>query len=207
MRTSKPLVKRFRPGEHVTFLLADRAQAGEIIASAQAAGLACVYQTPLTDPPTPPFITDYTWNHTTLWAMKSEPTMTYLQSGFGENFREQFARLKKRFPGEILLHLEWVAGNSKMMRESTGPAPAKNVTLGGIPLVFFKTEERLRELLDYCAEIGVFIANPHTFYLEEGGRHPNIAEKRALKAELDPFGLLNPGKMKTAPLNPFAPAA
>jgi FAD/FMN-containing dehydrogenase len=203
----KPLMKRFRPGEHVTFLLADRARSAEIIGSARAAGLACVYHTTLTDPPTPPFITDYTWNHTTLWAMKSDPTITYVQAGFGKNFREQFALLRQRFPGEILLHLEWVAGNSKMLREKTGLTAGENVGLGGIPLVYFKSEARLQELLDYCAEIGVFIANPHTCYLEEGGRHPNIAEKRALKADLDPFGLLNPGKMKTAPLNPFAPAA
>ncbi len=46
-------------------------------------------------------------------------------------------------------------------------------------------------------------------HLEEGGRHPNIADKRALKAEVDPCALLNPGKMKTYPVNPFArePAA
>ena len=201
----KPLLKRFRPGEHVTFLLIDRAKTAEVITSAQAAGIECVYCTPLTDPPTPPFITDYTWNHTTLWAMKSELTMTYLQAGFGPNYKEQFALLRSRFPGEILFHLEWMAGNSKMGSERTG-AIGENVRLGGIPLVFFKSEPRLQELIDYCAEIDVFVANPHTFYLEEGGRHPNIAEKRALKTELDPYGLLNPGKMKTAPLNPFAPA-
>jgi FAD/FMN-containing dehydrogenase len=40
--------------------------------------------------------------------------------------------------------------------------------------------------------------------LEEGGRHPNIADKRAFKADVDPGALLNPGKMKTYPVNPFA---
>ncbi len=202
----KPLAKYIRPGEHVSFLLVDRAQSGEVLESARAAGLSCIYQTPFADPPRPPFITDYTWNHTTLWAMKSDPTITYLQSGFGKNFKEQFAQLRARFPGEVLLHLEWMAGNPKMTREGASPEPTE-VALGGIPLVYYKGEERLRELLAYCAEIGVFIANPHTFYLEEGGRHPNILEKRALKDDLDPGGLLNPGKMKTYAHNPFAPAA
>ena len=134
---------------------------------------------PPDDPPKPPFLTDYTWNHTTLWAIKADPAITYVQSGFGPNFREQFAELRRRFPGEILLHLEWTAGNSKMMR---GNAVAKNpdaIVAGGIPLVFFESEERLDEILRCCDEIGVFIANPHTYYLEEGGRHPNIADKRA----------------------------
>jgi hypothetical protein len=202
----KPLVKYFRPGEHVTFLLVARAQAEAVVASAMAAGLACVYRIPFSDPPKPPFITDYTWNHTTLWAIKSDPTITYVQSGFGENFREQFALLEKKFPGEILLHLEWIAGNSKMVPEEAGPIVGENVRVGGIPLIYFKSEARLREIIAYCAEIGVFIANPHTCYLEEGGRHPNIADKRALKAELDPYALLNPGKMKSYPQNPFAAA-
>jgi FAD/FMN-containing dehydrogenase len=203
----KPLVKHFRDGDSVTFLLIDRAQADEAIADAAAAGVDCVFRKPLTDPPKPPFITDYTWNHTTLWAIKADPTITYLQSGFGKNFREQFAELRRRFPGEILFHLEWMAGNSKMGRDGPVTRDPEGIVTGGIPILFFKSEERLNEILACCAEIGVFIANPHTYVLEEGGRHPNIADKRAFKAEVDPAALLNPGKMKTYPINPFAPVA
>jgi FAD/FMN-containing dehydrogenase len=201
----KPFVKYFRTGEHVTFLLVDRAFTETVVASATAAGLACVYRQPLSDPPKPPFITDFTWNHTTLWAMKTDPTITYVQAGFGPNFREQFAELERRFPGEILLHLEWVAGNSKMSRTTPEGAdiPPSGIIVGGIPLVYFKSEERLNEILRACAEIGVGIANPHTYRLEEGGRHPNIADKRAFKSVVDPQGLLNPGKMKSYPHNPF----
>jgi hypothetical protein len=190
-------------------LLVARSQADAVVATAEAAGLACVYRQPLSDPPKPPFITDYTWNHTTLWAMKTDPTITYLQAGFGANFREQFAELERRFPGEILLHLEWVAGNAKMMRNSSGGAGIvpTGIVVGGIPLVYFKSEARLNEILRACEELGIGIANPHTFYLEEGGGHPNIAEKRALKTAVDPRGLMNPGKMKTYPFNPFDPVA
>jgi FAD/FMN-containing dehydrogenase len=202
----KPLLKHLVPNEHASFLLIDRAQAQTVVDSALQAGLNRVYQRPLSDPPKPPFLTDYTWNHTTLWAMQTEPEMTYLQSGFGQNFREQFAELAKRFPGEILLHLEWTAGNAKMMRGNAAALNSDAIVVGGIPLVRFKSEERLNEILRACDEIGVFIANPHTFALEEGGRHPNIADKRALKDDVDPHGLLNPGKMKTYSKNPFATA-
>ena len=200
----KPMAKVFKEGEHVAFLLVDRAVAGEVVASAQAAGLSCVYQKPLSDPPKPPFITDFTWNHTTLWAIKADPAFTYLQSGFGTNFREQFDELRRRFPGEIFFHLEWTVGNSKMMRGASVAHTPDAVVVGGIPLVHFRSEERLNEILKACDELGVFIANPHTFYLEEGGRHPNIADKREFKAKMDPYALLNPGKMKTYPVNPFA---
>jgi FAD/FMN-containing dehydrogenase len=200
----KPLAKHLRTGDSISFLLIDRAQADEAVAGAAAAGIDCIYRKPLADPPKPPFLTDYTWNHTTLWAIKADPSITYVQSGFAPNFREQFAELRRRFPGEILFHLEWTAGNSKMMR---GNAVANNpdaIVAGGIPLIFFKSEERLNEILRCCGEIGVFIANPHTVHLEEGGRHPDIADKRAFKAQVDPRALLNPGKMMTYPINPFA---
>jgi FAD/FMN-containing dehydrogenase len=200
----KPLKKYLREQEHVSFLLLDRAQADEVVRFAEAAGLACVYRQPLSDPPKPPFITDYTWNHTTLWAMKADPAFTYIQSGFGRNFREQFGELHRRFPGEILFHLEWTAGNAKMMRGNAAALNPDSVVVGGIPLVHFKSEARLKEILRACDELGVFVANPHTFYLEEGGRHPNIADKRAFKSEVDPRGLLNPGKMKSYEHNPFA---
>ena len=201
----KPLAKHLRPNEHATFLLVARAQAEAVIAAAAAAGVACVYRQPLPDPPRPPFITDYTWNHTTLWALKVDPTITYLQAGFGPNFREQFAELHRRFPGEILFHLEWMAGGIKFLPGGAANSAGGHMVVGGIPLVFFKTEERLAEIIRVCGEIGVGIANPHTYRLEEGGRHPNIADKRALKAEVDPSGLLNPGKMKSYPHNPFEP--
>jgi FAD/FMN-containing dehydrogenase len=200
----KPLAKHLRTGDSATFLLVDRAQGDEVVASAAREGIDCVYRRPLADPPKPPFITDYTWNHTTLWAIKANPSITYLQAGFGPNFREQFAELRRRFPGEILLHLEWTAGNAKMMRGNAVATNPDAIVAGGIPLVFFRSEERLNEILRCCDEIGVFIANPHTVYLEEGGRHPNIADKRAFKSEVDPGALLNPGKMKTYPVNPFA---
>ena len=200
----RPLAKHLRTGDSISFLLVDRAQADEAVASAAAAGIDCVYRKPLTDPPRPPFLTDYTWNHTTLWAIKADPSITYLQSGFGQNFREQFAELRRRFPGEILFHLEWTAGNAKMMRGNAVARNPDSIVCGGIPLIFFKSEERLNEILRCCDEIGVFIANPHTYFLEEGGRHANIADKRAFKAEVDPAALLNPGKMKTYPVNPFA---
>lgn len=200
-----PLLKYFRPGEHVSFVLVDHAQSEAVIAAAVADGIANVYRQPLPDPPKPPFLTDYTWNHTTLWAINRDPTITYLQAVLSANFREQMEELHRRFPGELLMHLEWTAGTPKLMQAGApgmGSAPGA-INVGCIPLVYFKSEDRLNEILRVCHEIGVGLANPHTFRLEDGGRHPNIANKRALKMAVDPHGLLNPGKMKSYPNNPF----
>jgi hypothetical protein len=189
--------------------MVEKTFADAVVASAEAAGLTVAYRLPYPEPLKPPYISDYTWNHTTLWVMKTYPTYTYLQAGFAANFREQMALLRERFPGEIYFHVMWNAANPKTAVEIDDGRlrTGENIGIGGIPIVAFKSEERLNEIIAYCAEIGVGIANPHVYVLEEGGRHPNIGEKRALKADVDPHGLLNPGKMKTYPVNPFAAAA
>jgi hypothetical protein len=42
-------------------------------------------------------LTDYTWNHTTLWAIKDDPALTYLQCNFDpERVRDQFRSIRAR---------------------------------------------------------------------------------------------------------------
>ncbi|HEX4320144.1 MAG TPA: FAD-binding oxidoreductase [Acidobacteriaceae bacterium] len=137
-----------------------------------------------TGPRTQPLLSDYTWNHTTLWAMKADPTWTYLQAGFSPaKCMEQFRLLRERFGSEILFHIEFMKNGERV------------VIPGAIPLVYFKSEERLNEIISYCREIGVFIANPHVNYLEDAGRYRTDNIQLKAKQKYDPRGLLNPGKM------------
>ena len=56
-----------------------------------------------------PLLSDYTWNHTTLWAMRSDDAYTYLQCGFDpDTAREQLRRLRERFGQEFLFHMEFM---------------------------------------------------------------------------------------------------
>jgi hypothetical protein len=135
-------------------------------------------------PRTLPLLSDYTWNHTTLWAMKADPAYTYLQCGFSPvECREQFRKLREKFGEEILFHIEF-------MKNGDGV-----VIPGAIPVVRFTTEERLNEMIDYCRAIGVFVANPHVNYLEDAGRFRADNIQLRAKEKYDPLGLLNPGKM------------
>ena len=135
---------------------------------------------------TMPLLSDYTWNHTTLWAIKQDAAFTYLQCGFDPvKVREQFAALKAKFGDEILFHIEW-------MKRGDGV-----VTPGSIPLVRFTTEERLNEMIDFCRSIGVGVANPHVNNVEGGGRYREDNVQLMTKYKYDPKGLLNPGKMAT----------
>ena len=68
---------------------------------------------------------------------------------------------------------------------------------GAIPVVYYTTEERLNEMIDFCREIGVLVANPHVNNVEGGGRYRADNVQLLAKQRYDPKGLLNPGKMIT----------
>ena len=152
--------------------------------SVAAAGGEVTFTGAYSGPRTQPLLSDYTWNHTTLWAMKADPTWTYLQAGFSPvDCMDQFRLLRERYGNEILFHIEFMKNGQGI------------VIPGAIPLVYFTTEERLNEMITYCREIGVFIANPHVNYLEDGGRFRADNIQLKAKQKYDPRGLLNPGKM------------
>ena len=118
--------------------------------------------------------------------MTANDAYTYLQCGFDPvTVREQFRQLKERFGSEILFHMEF-------MKNSEG-----RVIPGAIPVVYFVSEERLNELIDFCRKIGVFVANPHVNNVEGGGRYRADNIQLIAKQRYDPKGLLNPGKMAT----------
>ena len=132
---------------------------------------------------TPPLY-EYTWNHTTLHALKVDPSITYLQCLFppGRNL-ELVQHMRSHFGDEVMIHLEFIRAAGK-------------VTCSGLPLVRFTTEARLQEIIRYHEEHGVGIANPHTYILEDGGRKVINQEQLDFKRMVDPHGLLNPGKMR-----------
>jgi FAD/FMN-containing dehydrogenase len=180
-------VKQYAPqGEALIFFLIASAQLAELEIAARAVGGEITYSGEYTGLKTRPLLSDYTWNHTTLWAMKTDEAYTYLQCAFDPvTVREQLRKLKVRFGAEILFHMEfWKAGDGRIIP-------------GAIPVVYYTTEERLNEMIDYCREIGVFVANPHVNNVEGGGRYRADNVQLLAKQRYDPKGLLNPGKMVT----------
>jgi FAD/FMN-containing dehydrogenase len=123
------------------------------------------------------------WNHTTLRAIRIDPTMTYLQVLYP--FPDQLAlveRIHSHLGEEVPGHLEFVRFNGK-------------ITCFGLPLVRFTTAGRLDEIVRYHEGMGAPIFNPHRYTLEEGGMKQTDAAQLDFKRHADPLGLLNPGKM------------
>jgi len=126
---------------------------------------------------------ELTWNHTTLRALRVDPTITYLQVRYlGDDYIERVGRMVEIFGDEVPAHIELIRFDG-------------TIGAAGLPLVRFTTKERLEEIMRIHEDNGCLIFNPHRYTLEEGGMKQTDAVQLAFKKEVDPKGLLNPGKM------------
>jgi len=127
---------------------------------------------------------EFTWNHTTLHARSVDPNLTYLQSLFpADKNLTLMEHMYHHFGDEVMMHLEFLRVGGQV-------APA------ALQVVRYTTEERLNEIIHYHEQKGAFIANPHTYILEDGGMKTVNPEQLQFKEMVDPYGLMNPGKMK-----------
>jgi FAD/FMN-containing dehydrogenase len=129
---------------------------------------------------------EYTWNHTTLVAMKADRNLTYIQSAFDPpRHVEQVKALEALLGGEVLMHLEF-------LRTKEGA-----VSCSGLQLIRFSTEARLQQIMQIHRDNGVAINDPHVYILEDGKQGTLNPAVVAMKQRFDPHGLLNPGKMRS----------
>ena len=132
---------------------------------------------------TPGAVFEYGWNHTTLRALKVDPSITYLQVRYVyPQHLDLIEQMRDALSPEVLQHLEVLKEGGKVM-------------FAGLSLVKFTTEERLDEIVKMHEDAGAMIFNPHRYTLEEGGRQTVDDRQLRFKQEADPKGLLNPGKM------------
>ncbi|AZN38239.1 FAD-binding oxidoreductase [Paenibacillus albus] len=130
-------------------------------------------------------LSDFTWNHTTLWSLRADPTYTYLQSGLSASgFMEQLALIKGKFADEVLIHMEWMMAGG-------------NIIPVALPVIKYSTEERLYEIVDYFESIEVSVSDPHTWAVSpRSATFSGMVERKRVN---DPLGLLNPGKLVADP--------
>jgi FAD/FMN-containing dehydrogenase len=124
------------------------------------------------------------WGHTTLHALKRDPNISYLQALFPPGrVVETVEAMWRRFGDELPIHLEFIRYEGE-------------VAANGAQLWPFTSVERLAEIIAAHEAAGVFVANPHVFTVEDGSRHKRVpGDQLGFKREVDPYGLLNPGKM------------
>jgi FAD/FMN-containing dehydrogenase len=128
---------------------------------------------------------EYTWNHTTLHARSSDPSLTYLQTIFPRDPDLKLVEeMHQTYGDEVMMHLEF-------LRRGDITVP------GALQLVRFSTADRLTEIITHHEQQGAFIPNPHAYTVEDGGNKQPDPIKTAFKQQTDPKGLLNPGKLRS----------
>ena len=198
-RRIPPMLKRVAP-----LVPADQAMAIVMVAEAQGGQLAdlvtehgghVVFERNAADAESAAFdghgamppLYEYTWNHTTLHALKVEPTVTYLQVRLPEG-RELAVLddLERTFGDELLQHLEFQRRFGR-------------VFVSGLPILRYRSPERLAEVIAAIEKMGAAVSSPHTYVLDNAGWKRTDAPQPEFKSLADPYGLMNPGKLKAWP--------
>ncbi|MBD1825840.1 FAD-binding oxidoreductase [Cyanobacteria bacterium FACHB-DQ100] len=129
-------------------------------------------------------LAEYSWNHTTLHARSVDSSITYLQTLFPDDKNlTLLEEMYHHYGDEVMMHLEF-------LRVGGTARPAS------LQLVRYSTEERLNEIIAHHESNGAFIFNPHTYLIEDGGMKMVDLAQLQFKEKVDPYGLLNPGKMR-----------
>ncbi|WP_414579453.1 FAD-binding oxidoreductase [Anabaena sp. CCY 9402-a] len=171
-------------GTHSVFLLVAEPSLEFLPGLVQQYGGQITYQKPAEEAVKGVNLAEFTWNHTTLHARNVDTQITYLQSMIPPaKGLELVEHLYHHFGDEVMMHLEFIRMNGAVV-------PA------ALQLVRYTTEARLNEIIHYHEAQGVFIANPHTYIIEDGGRKVIDPEQLKFKEMVDPYGLMNPGKSK-----------
>jgi FAD/FMN-containing dehydrogenase len=191
-----PFLKRLAPlipeGNAFAILMVAEPQAPTLAALAAEHGGRVVYERGWQDAEAAAFRTyrdmpplyEYAWNHTTLHALRVEPDITYLQVRFPEGGEIALAELMEaHFGDELLLHLEFQRRFGR-------------VFVSGLPLLRYRSPERLAEVMAGIEAMGGAVSNPHTYVLDHAGWKRTDAPQAEFKALADPYGLMNPGKLQ-----------
>jgi hypothetical protein len=131
-------------------------------------------------------IYEFSFGHTTLQALKSDRSITYLQCLFpAGQVMEKLRMVVDTFGDELPMHIEFIRFEGE-------------VVASAVPLVRFSSAARIAEIIATLEGFGIPVANPHVSTVEDGSRYKRVpGDQMAFKAKVDPFGLLNPGKMRS----------
>lgn len=144
-------------------------------------------------------LSDFTWNHTTLWAMRRDEGWTYLQSNLSsdvERALEQMTALRT-YHGEVAFadgsRGPGTAFHLELGRQALG-TDHETLFISALDLIYLQDASSIRAAVGERERLGVSVANPHTYFLDADPRWSGQAVLDA-RAAYNPHGLLNPGKL------------
>ena len=136
------------------------------------------------------------YGHRMLWVKKLFASAAFLHCYLSETRPvDQLLAIKARFGNHSLVELKYI--RSRWLRERWGQSGDGVIFAPLVGMV--NGRDDLEDLLAFCDDIGVAYQNPHTFFLDEQGLFADPRLLHRFKQEVDPKGLLNPGKLSDDP--------
>ncbi|HEX4235989.1 MAG TPA: FAD-binding oxidoreductase [Caldimonas sp.] len=127
---------------------------------------------------------EFSWGHTRMHVNRERPEMVsniglYLDPGLVDAIERSHRRFQ-RLGG---MHFEVKRFDGKL-------------SFQGSPMYPYSDEAQMAEVMRGMAEDGAMVANNHTFLVKEGGMKAVDGADAAFKRAMDPFDLMNPGKLR-----------
>lgn len=152
-----------------------------------------------------PSIAAMVYGHRMLWVMRAFRDAAFAHLYFDplDPLRD-VALLKERFGEQLLVEMKYIR-SPWMLRalgsdpdEAPAGLPASVVVVRGAR----EREDRVGELLRFCDAHAIRYQNSHTNVIEDNGLFADVAPIVRAKVQLDPHGLLNPGRLRSAEVRP-----
>ncbi len=133
--------------------------------------------------PYPSPLYEYSYGHALKQVQKANPKFTALQGMFpANNLLPSIEAVHRRYAGQMPLRMEifWSQGEVVAM---------------GSHFILYESEKQMSDLVDFMQGEGVSVANNHASGVREVGIKVIDDRDAAFKRSMDPYNLLNPGKM------------
>jgi FAD/FMN-containing dehydrogenase len=131
-----------------------------------------------------PHVFEFSYNHTTLQALKSDRSVTYLQVLFPAPVNvAKVAELRAVLGDDVYMHHEFARMGGQVVSFD-------------LPLVKYTTDDRLYQIMSIYEAHGCPVSDPHSCIIEDGGMKKADYRHLAWKKRMDPIGLLNSPKSR-----------